>query len=68
MGGCQDYGTHFGNIRVIWGIMEKNMETTIVGYLDGCQDYGPFWGTLNIPCRIITGTQKGNHNFDNHPY
>ena len=27
-----------------------------------------FWGTLNIRGRIIIGTQKGTHNFDNHPY
>ena len=34
----------------------------------GCQDYGPFLGTLNIRGRIIIGTQKKDHNFDNHPY
>ena len=28
----------------------------------------PFWGTLNIRGRIIMGTPKRDHNFDNHPY
>ena len=28
----------------------------------------PLLGTLNIRCRIIMGTQKRDHNFDNHPY
>ena len=36
--------------------------------LGGCQNYGPFWGTLNIRCHITIGIQKGDHNFDNHPY
>ena len=34
------------NIRVIlglyWSIMEKKMETTIMGYRGGCQSYDPF--------------------------
>ena len=25
-------------------------------------------GTLNSRCRIIIGTPKRDHNFDNHPY
>ena len=33
-----------------------------------CQNEGPFVGTLNNRCRIIIGTQAGDHNFDNHPY
>ena len=37
--------------------------------MGGCQSYGPFLGILNIRGRIIViGTQKGDHNFDNHPY
>ena len=32
------------------------------------QNYGPFWGTLNNRCRVIIGTPKRDHNFDNHPY
>ena len=36
--------------------------------MGGCQNYDPFWGTLNSRCRIIIGTQKRDHNFDNHPY
>ena len=28
----------------------------------------PFWGTPNDRCRIILGTQKRDHNFDNHPH
>ena len=36
--------------------------------MGGCQNYGPFLSTLNIRCRIIIGTQKRDHNFDNHPY
>ena len=43
------------------------METTIMGYMGGCQNYDPFLGTLDIRCRIIIGTQKGDHNFDSHP-
>ena len=31
----------------IWGIMEKKMETTIMGYMGGCQNSGPFLGTLS---------------------
>ena len=47
--------------------MEKEMETTIMGYMGGFQNDGPFLGTLNIRCRIIIGIQKGDHSFDNHP-
>ena len=36
--------------------------------MGGCQNYGPFWGTLNIRRRIIIGTPKIGHNFDNQPY
>ena len=38
------------------GIMEKKMETTVLGYL---YPLSPFLGTLNIRCRTIMGTQKG---------
>ena len=31
-----------GFIGFMWGIMEKRMETTIMGYMGGCQNYGPF--------------------------
>ena len=37
-------------------------------YMGGCQNYGPFLGTLNNRCRIIIGTQKGGHIFDNYPH
>ena len=37
-----------------------------VSDVGGCQNYGPFLGTLNIRCRILTGTQKRDQNFDNH--
>ena len=37
-------------------------------YMGGCQKYGPFLGILNIRCRIIIGTQKRDHNFENHLY
>ena len=50
------------------GIMEKELGTTILGYMGGCQSYGPFLGTLNIRGRIIIGDPKRDHNFDNHPY
>ena len=36
--------------------------------MGGCPNYGPFLGTLNIRGRIIIGTQKRDHKFDNHPY
>ena len=42
-----------------WGMMEKKMETTLIGYMGGCQSYGPFLGTLTIRFRIIIGIQKG---------
>ena len=38
------------------GIMEKKMETTVLGYL---YPLSPFLGTLNSRCRIIIGIQKG---------
>ena len=64
MGGCQNYGrvilgSYWGYIGVLWGIVEKKMETTIMGSMDGCQNYGPFLGTLNSRCRTIIGIQKG---------
>ena len=31
-------------IGVIWGIMEKKMETTTMGYMGGCQNHGPVLG------------------------
>ena len=42
--GCREgldswgFGFHWGNIRVILGIMEKKMETTIMGL--GCSAWG----------------------------
>ena len=48
-------GLYWGYI----GIMEKKMETTIMGSMGGCQNSGPFLGTRNIRCRIILGIQKG---------
>ena len=36
--------------------------------MGGFQNYGPFLGILNIRCRIIVGTPKRDHNFDNHLY
>ena len=38
-------GLYWGYIRVLWGIVEKNMETIIMGSMGGCQNYGPFLGT-----------------------
>ena len=64
MGGCQNYGLYWGYIGVIWGIMEKEMETTIMGSMGGCQNYGPFLGTLNMRCHIVIGYPKRDHNFD----
>ena len=37
-------------------------------YMGVCQNYGPFLGTLNIRYRIVIGTKKRDHNFDNHPH
>ena len=34
------FGLYWGYIRVIWGIMEKKMEITIMGDMGGCQNYG----------------------------
>ena len=36
--------------------------------MGGCQNYGPPLGPLNTRCHIILRSQKGDHNFDNHPY
>ena len=36
--------------------------------MGGCQDDGPVLGNLNIRSRIIIGTPKGAHNFDNNPH
>ena len=44
------------------------METTTMGYMGDCQNYGPFLCTLDIRCRIMIGTPKRDHNFDNHPH
>ena len=55
-------------------MMEKKMETTIMGYIGfnirymgGCQKYGPILGTLHIRCCSIIEIQKGIIIFDNHP-
>ena len=32
-----------GVYGVVWGIMERKMETTIMGHMGGCQNHGPFW-------------------------
>ena len=37
-------------------------------HMGGCQHQGPFLGILNNRCRIIIGTPKRDHNFDNHPH
>ena len=39
----------------------------IIVDMGGCENYGPFWGTLNIRCRNIIRTQKGNPNSNDHP-
>ena len=66
-----------GILGSYWGIMEKKMETTImgyigiIGYLGGCQKYGPFLGSYYNTAPNIQGTQQGiiiYHNFDNHPF
>ena len=36
--------------------------------MGGCQNYVPFLDNLNIRGRIIIGTPKKDHNFDNHTY
>ena len=49
---------------------QRNREWKLLS--GGCQNYGPFlepyYSTLDISCRIIIGIQKGDKNFDNHPY
>ena len=71
MGGCQNYGPFWGYIGVIWGIMEKKMETTIMGYkgiieyMGGCQNYGPFLDPCYNTAPSILGYPKRDHN---HPY
>ena len=36
--------------------------------MGSCQNHGLLLGPLNTRCRIIVRTQKGDHNFDNHPH
>ena len=52
----------------MWGIMEKKMETIIMGYMGGCQNDGPFLGPYYTTAPNILGYPKKGHNFDNHPY
>ena len=65
-------------IRVIlglyWGIMQKKMETTIMGhigviqgYMGGYQNYGPFLDPYYNTAPHLR-YPKRNHNFDSHPY
>ena len=57
-----------------WGIMEKKMETTImgyigiIGYMGGCQNYGPFLGYPTYQVPYYNRDPKRDHNFDNHPF
>ena len=37
-------------------------------HMGSCQNQGPFLDTLNNRCRIIIGTPKRGHNFENHSY
>ena len=52
-------------LGLYWGIMEKEMETTImgyigiIGYMGGCQNYGFFLGPYYNTARSIKGTQEG---------
>ena len=36
--------------------------------MDGCQNYGPFLDPYYNTAPNIWRTQKGDHNFDNHPH
>ena len=52
----KENGNYFiiaGYIGVIWGIMEKKMETTIMGYMGGCQNYDPFLDPYSHPAPEI---------------
>ena len=44
------------------------MMTFVIHHMGGCPNSGPFWGTLDNRCRMIIGTPKWDHNFDNHPH
>ena len=62
-------------IRVVlglyWGIMEKKVETTImgyIGYMGGCQSYGSFFDPYYTTAPNILKYPKRDHKFDNHPY
>ena len=50
------------------GLLQESLEFERGAYMGSCNNYGPFLGTLNNRCRIIIGTPKREHNFDNHPY
>ena len=61
-------GLYWVYIGVIWGIMEKKMETIItMGSMGGYQNYGPFLGTLNIQVPYQNRDPKRDQNFDSHP-
>ena len=51
-------GLYWGYMGVIWGIMEKKMEITNMGYMGGCQYYGPFLDPYCNSAPNIWGTPK----------
>ena len=54
---------------LFWGGKEGPMgeERYLHIYVGGCQNYGPFLDPYYTTAHNIQGTQKGDHNFDNHP-
>ena len=52
----------------VYAHTNASMLVCVYIYMGGCQNYGPFLGTLNIRGRIIIGTPKRDHNFDDQPY
>ena len=64
---CHPQREYQGNLRNRRA--KKLIQTRGLGFSGGFSMWviGPFLGTLNIRCRIIIGTPKRDHNFDNHP-
>ena len=52
-------GVYLGYIGVIWGIMEKKMETTIMGYMGIVKIMVPFWVPIIIRHLIFRVPKKG---------
>ena len=75
MGGCQNYGTHYGNIRVILGLYRGSMGDSGEengNYYNGFNGWlsksWSFFGYPEYSVPYCNRDPKRDHDFDNHPY